>query len=76
MMDKKPARKKGKDLNDRQIRVLQLLIEGNNIGQIADELSLSRRMVDVYIHQIKALLDATTREQAVAIAIKRKLITP
>lgn len=75
-MDKKPARKKDTLLNDRQIRVLQLLIEGNNISQIADELSLSRRMVDVYIHQIKAALGATTREQAVAIAIKRKLITP
>ena len=34
MIDKKPARKKDKSLNDRQIRVLQLLIEGNNIGQI------------------------------------------
>ena len=61
-------------INDKQLQVLELLITGHNIGQIAETMELSRRMVDVYIHQIKNNLGASTREQAVAIAIKKKIL--
>ncbi len=61
-------------LNERQLRVITFLSEGMNISQIAEQLGISRRMVDVYIQQIKQALQARSREQAVAIAIKTKLI--
>ncbi len=63
-------------LSDKQVFVLQSLAHGLNIDDIAQEMQISRRMVDVHIHAIKAALKANTREQSVAIGIKKKIIKP
>jgi len=56
-------------LSEKQTLVLKLLSEGMNISEIASQMKVSRRMIDVHIHAIKKALNAKTREEAVAIGL-------
>jgi len=57
-------------LNDRHLTVMQSLAQGKNIEQIAGDLKMSRRMIDIYIMQAKERLSAKTSVEAVVKAMK------
>jgi LuxR family quorum-sensing system transcriptional regulator CciR len=62
-------------LTQRQVDCLQLLAEGKRIKQIADILNIQSITVDHHIKLARENLQATTREQAIARAIIKGLIT-
>jgi DNA-binding NarL/FixJ family response regulator len=57
-------------LTGRELEVLQLLGQGHNSDQIAEELYISKRTVDYHIDRIMAKLHAHNRTEAYAIAVK------
>lgn len=61
-------------LTDREIVVLRLLSQGLTNRQIADDLSLSPATVKFHVSSILSKLNASSRTEAVAIALQRKLI--
>ncbi|MEE9445689.1 MAG: autoinducer binding domain-containing protein [Cocleimonas sp.] len=63
-----------KILSDRQIDCLKLLAKGKRIQQIADILNIKPVTVDHHIKLARENLHATTREQAIARAIIKRLI--
>lgn len=65
----------GRNLTDREREVLPLLVEGLNNGQISDRLRVSRSTIRFHVSNILAKLGATSRTQAVALAVKHKLVT-
>ena len=61
-------------LTDRELRVLNLVADGLSNPQIARLLSISRNTVKFHVSSIISKLGATSRTEAVTIAIKRGLI--
>jgi len=61
-------------LTDRELRVLNLLADGLSNPQIARLLSISRNTVKYHVSSIISKLGATSRTEAVTIAVKRGLI--
>jgi NarL family two-component system response regulator LiaR len=61
-------------LSEREVEVLRLMIEGLNNQDIAEKLYLSRSTVKYHIGSIFAKLGVTNRSEAIAIALKNKLI--
>ncbi|MDP3891782.1 LuxR family transcriptional regulator [Nocardioides sp.] len=61
-------------LTRREQQVLQLLAEGGTNRQIAGELFLSVRTVDMHVRNVLAKLDCTTRTAAVRVATERGLV--
>jgi DNA-binding CsgD family transcriptional regulator len=61
-------------IEPRSVRVLELLAEGRSTREIAGEMSYSERTIKKVIHEIEGLLDARSRAQAVALAIRGGLI--
>lgn len=62
------------DLTDREKEVLTLMIEGLNNLQIADRLIVSRSTVKFHVSSVLSKLGATTRTEAVAIALQNRLV--
>jgi DNA-binding CsgD family transcriptional regulator len=56
------------DLTSRELTVLELVASGRTNRQIAEELYLSTRTVDVHVHRILSKLDAANRVEAAGIA--------
>ena len=63
-------------LSMRQRQVLQCAAEGKNGLQIAQELCISPQTVRHHLMAARLRLQARTTEQAVAIALTRRLIIP
>ena len=61
-------------IEPRSVRVLELLAAGRSTREIADEMSYSERTIKKLIHEIEGLLEARSRAQAVALAIRNGLI--
>jgi DNA-binding NarL/FixJ family response regulator len=61
-------------LTPREQEILQLLADGHSNGQVADLLFISRETVKSHVGHILTKLEASTRTQAVAIAVRRELI--
>jgi DNA-binding NarL/FixJ family response regulator len=61
-------------LTERQLEVLQLLVEGKSTDQIADELVISKTTVRNHIAHALANLGVHTRVQAVVAASRAGLI--
>jgi DNA-binding NarL/FixJ family response regulator len=61
-------------LSDREIEVLNLLAQGNNYQQIADQLYISVDTVRHHIKNIYKKLRVHTQSEAVAKAIRKKII--
>ncbi len=62
------------ELTAAEKRILQLLVEGNPKKQIAHDLALSFHTVDTHLRNIYTKLQVHSRSQAVAKALKEKLL--
>ncbi len=65
----------GSDLTKREHDVLGLLVKGYNNSQIAQALVLSRATIKLHVSNILAKLQAASRTEAVAIALRCNLLT-
>lgn len=61
-------------LTDRQTEILKKVAEGKTNKRIADELFISVSTVKFHIHNIYQILHVTNKAQAIAKAIKNKII--
>lgn len=64
----------GIDLTPRQIEILGYVAKGLNNAEIADMLGIGRDCVKVHLRVAFTRLNATTRAEAVAIALKERLL--
>ena len=64
----------GLDLTEREKEVLVLMVEGISNPEIADRLVVSRATVKFHISSILSKLGASSRTEAVAIALQTKLV--
>jgi NarL family two-component system response regulator LiaR len=67
-------RASGQDLTNRERDVLALLTKGLSNPEIADRLSISRATVKVHISSILSKLGASSRGEAISLAIQNKLV--
>lgn len=58
------------ELTPRELTVLKLVAAGRTNRQIAAQLVVSPRTVDVHVHHILAKLDVTNRVEAACIAFR------
>jgi NarL family two-component system response regulator LiaR len=65
----------GLDLTERERDVLALMIEGLNNTQIAGRLTVSPSTIKSHVSNILSKLGATSRTEAVALALRHKLVT-
>lgn len=61
-------------LTERELTVVRLLVRGMNNIEIAHELSVSRSTVKYHVSAIIAKLGVSNRAEAVAVALKHKLV--
>jgi NarL family two-component system response regulator LiaR len=64
----------GYDLTDREREVLALMVEGLTNPEIADRLVVSRSTIKFHVSSILSKLNASSRTEAVAIALQHHLI--
>ena len=64
------------DLTERELEVLESLVQGERNKEIARRLGVTERTVRAHLSTIYMKLDVDSRALAVAVAIKRGLITP
>lgn len=67
--------KLGQELTGREQDVLTLMVEGLSNTAIGDRLQISRSTVRFHVSNILSKLEAANRAEAVAIAVKHKLVT-
>ena len=65
----------GHDLTPREREVLALMAEGLNNPDIADRLVMSRSTVKFHVSNVLSKLGATSRTEAVSLALKQNLVT-
>jgi DNA-binding NarL/FixJ family response regulator len=65
----------GGDLTSREREVLALLVEGLSNPQIGERLSVSRSTARAHVSNILAKLGVSNRAEAIALALRRKLVT-
>ncbi len=63
----------GHDLTEREREVLSLMIEGLDNAQIAERLVVSRSTIKFHVSSILSKMGATSRTEAVAIAVRHRL---
>ena len=71
----RPAKQPAFDLTDREREVLNLVVQGHSNQQIADALVISLATVKAHISNILSKLQVSSRAEAIAYAIKHKLVT-
>jgi len=64
----------GHDLTEREHAVLALMVKGLDSSQIAEQLIISRSTVKFHVSNILSKLQATSRTEAVAVALQHHLI--
>jgi NarL family two-component system response regulator LiaR len=71
----RPIQQPGFDLTEREQEVLNLVAQGHSNQQIADKLVISITTVKAHISNILSKLQVSSRAEAIAYAIKHKLVT-
>ncbi len=66
----------GYDLTDRELEVLELMVKGITNKEIGDVLFISPSTVKNHVSSILSKLSASSRTQAVAIAVDKQIVTP
>ena len=61
-------------LSHRQIQILEEMAKGRSSKEIADKLKLQKDSVDKYVHNLMRKINASSRTEAVAIALKKRLL--
>ena len=71
----RPTNQPSFDLTEREREVLDLVVEGRSNQQIADALVISLATVKAHISSILSKLQVSSRAEAIAFAIKNKLVS-
>ncbi len=71
----RPAKQPLYDLTEREMEVLNLVVQGYSNQQIADTLVISLATVKAHISSILSKLQVSSRAEAIAYAIKHKLVS-
>jgi NarL family two-component system response regulator LiaR len=71
----RPTRQPVFDLTDREQEVLNLVAQGHSNQQIADKLVISITTVKAHISNILSKLQVSSRAEAIAYAVKHKLVS-
>ena len=71
----RPTKQPGFDLTEREQEVLNLVVQGYSNQQIAEALVISITTVKAHISSILSKLQVSSRTEAIAYAIKHKLVT-
>jgi len=70
----KQSRNSSYGLTDRELDVLELMVEGLTNPQIADKLIITRATAKAHVHSILQKLCATSRTQATVMAMKEGIV--
>jgi two-component system, NarL family, response regulator LiaR len=71
----RPTKQPSFDLTEREWEVLNLVVQGHSNQQIADALVISVATVKAHISSILSKLQVSSRAEAIAYAIKHKIVT-
>ena len=71
----RPAKQPWSDLTEREMEVLNLVVQGKSNQQIADELFLSLATVKAHISSILSKLQVSSRAEAISYAIKNRVVS-
>jgi NarL family two-component system response regulator LiaR len=71
----RPAKQPLYDLTEREKEVLNLVVQGQSNQQIADALVISIATVKAHVSNILSKLQVSSRAEAIAYAIKNKVVT-
>jgi NarL family two-component system response regulator LiaR len=71
----RPSKQPLYNLTEREREVLNLVVQGNSNQQIADAMVISLATVKAHISSILSKLEVSSRAEAIAFAIKNKLVS-
>jgi NarL family two-component system response regulator LiaR len=71
----RPTKQPSFDLTDREMQVLNLVVQGQSNQQIADALVITLATVKAHISNILSKLQVSSRAEAIAYAIKHKIVS-
>jgi NarL family two-component system response regulator LiaR len=71
----RPTKQPSFDLTDREMQVLKLVVQGQSNQQIADALVITLATVKAHISNILSKLQVSSRAEAIAYAIKHKIVS-
>jgi len=71
----RPTKQPSFDLTEREMEVLNLVVQGNSNQLIAETLFISLATVKAHISSILSKLQVSSRAEAIAYAIKHKIIS-
>jgi len=71
----RPVKQPACDLTEREMEVLQLVVQGKSNQQIADAMVITIATVKAHISNILGKLQVSSRSEAIAFAIKNKIVS-
>jgi two-component system, NarL family, response regulator LiaR len=71
----RPVKQPVSDLTEREMEVLQLVVQGKSNQQIADAMVITLATAKAHISSILAKLQVSSRSEAIAYALKNKIVS-